>query len=99
MLAEHKVKFDHLITQLKTNIASFVDFDLKLLEAIPLVYRVISSAEGLSSLSNLTNITFGHKDIEYKTTKNYCTKCVMNILILKLKNVYTLVHLYTSFNV
>lgn len=65
---EYKMSFDKLINHLKTknHKVSFIEYDFKLIQAIPTIYKVIAYAEGLSSLSNLTNITFGHQSINYK---------------------------------
>lgn len=65
---EYKLAFDQLIAELKANNhqVSFVEYDFKLIQAIPSIYKVIAYAEGLSSLSNLTNITFGHQLVDYK---------------------------------
>lgn len=51
-----------------------IDFDKTLLETIPIVYKIISSAEALSSYSNFTNITFANLDIDYTNYEDLIIK-------------------------
>ncbi|WP_031488928.1 amidase family protein [Ureaplasma canigenitalium] len=64
----YQTEFLKLIDKLRQNNhkVDIVEYDMNLVKAISSVYQIIAYAEGYSSFSNLTNITFGNQDIQYE---------------------------------
>lgn len=91
-------QFNKLLEVLKNqgHIVDVIDFDFKLLQSIPLVYKIISSAQALSSYANFSNITFGNLGIDYDNYEDLTIKARTQYFGNQLKSRFAIGSFVTS---